>query len=206
MKECPIRLTTGGVAKIDKVIAIRQYGSGGRQIGRLVSERLSIPFYDKEIIQRAASKSGIHTSYFIDADQNGTGSPIYSITPGVTFELSIQDKLYLSQRNAILTLAATGPCVMVGHGACEVLKGQLPLLCVFIYADIETRICRVLEEYQEPPENIEKRIYETDKKRMIYYSFYERKRKQGTSYFDICVDSGNLGIDGAVQVVLSAYR
>ncbi len=192
---------------MDKVIAIsRQYGSGGRRIGQLVSERLGIPFYDREIIQRAAGQSGIHMSYFTDADQNGTGSPNYSITPGVPFELPLQDKLYLAQRDAILTLAANGPCVIVGRGACEVLKSQQPLLRVFIYADIKARIRRALEEYQEPPENIEKRIYDIDKKRMAYYSFYEGKTKQRTSCFDICIDSGNLGIDGAVQVILSAYR
>ena len=190
---------------MDKIIAIsRQYGSGGRQIGRLVSERLGIPFYDKEIIQQAACQSGIHTSYFADADQNGTGSLLYSITPGVPFELPIQDKLYLAQREAILTLAADGPCVIVGRGACEVLKGQQPLLRVFIYADIGTRIKRALEEYEQPPENIERRICEIDKKRMAYHHFYEGKTRRKTEYFDICVDSGTLGIDGAVRVILSA--
>ena len=122
------------------------------------------------------------------------------------FELPVKDTLYLAQREAICNLAAGGPCVIVGRGACEVLKGRLPLLRVFIYADMETKIRRVVEEYQELPENAEKRLYAVDKKRMAYYSFYEKKEKERAKYFDICIDSGSLGIDGAVQVILSAYR
>ncbi len=192
---------------MNKVITIsRQYGSGGREIGKLVSDQLNIPFYDKEIIQEAALQSGIHAGHFMDADQNGAGSCLYSIAPGVTFELPIQDKLYLAQRDAICQLAGEGPCVIVGRGACEVLKDRIPLLRVFIYADMETKIRRVLEEYQEPPESIEKRLCEVDKKRMAYYSFYEGKGKQKSKHFDLCIDSGSLGINGAVQMIVSAYR
>ena len=181
---------------MDKVIAIsRQHGSGGRQIGKLVSEQLHIPFYDKEIVQEAVCQSGLCAEQFDGADLRGAGNGLYSIVPGVPFELPVKDTLYLAQREAICNLAAGGPCVIVGRGACEVLKGRLPLLRVFIYADMETKIRRVVEEYQELPENAEKRLYAVDKKRMAYYSFYE-----------ICIDSGSLGIDGAVQVILSAYR
>ena len=192
---------------MDKVIAIsRQYGSGGRQIGKLVSEQLHIPFYDKEIVQEAARQSGLRAEHFDSADQKGAGSCLYSIAPGVPFELPVKDTLYLAQREAICNLAAGGPCVIVGRGACEVLKGRLPLLRVFIYADMETKIRRVVKEYQESPKNVEKRLYEVDKKRMAYYSFYEKNEKERTKYFDICIDSGSLGIDGAVQVILSAHR
>ncbi len=192
---------------MDKVIAIsRQYGSGGRQIGKLVSEQLNIPFFDKEIIEGAVRQSGLRAESFADADQKGAGSCLYSIAPGVPFELPIQDECYLAQRTAICKLASRGPCILVGRGACEVLRGQLPLLRVFIYADIETKIHRAVEEYQEVPQNIEKRLHEVDKKRMAYYSFYEGKSKQQIEHFDLCIDSGNLGIDKAVQVILSAYR
>lgn len=192
---------------MSKVIAIsRQYGSGGREIGELVSRQLNIPFYDKEIIREAARQSGFCEEYFADTDQNGAGSGLYSLLPGMVFELPVKDTRYLAQRDAICRLAARGPCVFVGRGACEVLKGQLPLLRVFIYADIEIRIRRVLEEYKESPANIGKRIHEVDKKRMAYYSFYEGESKQRINYFDLCINSGSLGIDGAVQTILSAYR
>lgn len=192
---------------MDKVIAIsRQHGSGGRQIGKLISEQLHIPFYDKEIVREAVCQSGLCAEQFDGADLRGAGNGLYSIVPGVPFELPVKDTLYLAQREAICNLAAGGPCVIVGRGACEVLKGRLPLLRVFIYADMETKIRRVVEEYQELPENAEKRLYAVDKKRMAYYSFYEKKEKERAKYFDICIDSGSLGIDGAVQVILSAYR
>ena len=163
---------------MDKVIAIsRQHGSGGRQIGKLVSEQLHIPFYDKEIVREAVCQSGLCAEQFDGADLRGAGNGLYSIVPGVPFELPVKDTLYLAQREAICNLAAGGPCVIVGRGACEVLKGRLPLLRVFIYADMETKIRRVVEEYQELPENAEKRLYAVDKKRMAYYSFYEKKEK-----------------------------
>lgn len=207
MSRRPQKPAAESVAKMDKIVAIsRQYGSGGRRIGQLVAERLGIPFYDKEIIQQAAGQSGIHASHFTEADQTGAGSPLYPLAPGVPFELPIQDRLYFAQRSAILALAAPGPCVMVGRGAGEVLKGRQSLLRVFIYAEIEARIQRALEEYQAPLEHIERRIKEIDKKRMAYYAFYEGASKQRTDHFDLCIDSGSLGIDGAVRVILSACR
>ena len=97
---------------MDKVIAIsRQHGSGGRQIGKLVSEQLHIPFYDKEIVQEAVCQSGLCAEQFDGADLRGAGNGLYSIVPGVPFELPVKDTLYLAQREAICNLAAGGPCV-----------------------------------------------------------------------------------------------
>lgn len=118
---------------MDRVITIsRQHGSGGRQIGRLSSEKLNIPFYDKEIIAHAAEQSGIHGSHFDLADQSDMSGPAYLTSPEVAFELPLRDKVYLAQRSAILEIASKGPCVIVGRGAGEVLNGKVPL-CVSLF-------------------------------------------------------------------------
>ncbi len=144
---------------MDKVIAIsRQYGSGGRQIGKLASERLRIPFYDREMIQEAVLRSGLCAESFAGANQIEAGSRLYSTAPGAPSDLPVKDKLYLAQREAIRKLNVRGPCVLVGRSACTVIRGQFQVLRVIIYADIETRIRRAVEEYQEPTENIEKRL------------------------------------------------
>ena len=190
---------------MDRVITIsRQHGSGGRQIGRLLSEKLNIPFYDKEIIAHAAEQSGIHGSHFDLVDQSDMSGPAYLISPGVAFELPLRDKVYLAQRSAILKIASKGPCVIVGRGAGEVLNGKVPLLRVFVYADRRTRIQRAVEQYHEPAETIEKRIDQIDKRRMAYYSFYEQKTGLFVNHFDLCIDSDKLGIDQAVRIILAA--
>lgn len=113
-----------------KVIAIsRQHGSGGRQIGKTCLRTVAYPFYDKEIVPgRPSVKAASAPEQFDGADLRGAGNGLYSIVPGVPFELPVKDTLYLAQREAICNLAAGGPCVIVGRGACEVLKGRLPLL------------------------------------------------------------------------------
>lgn len=190
---------------MDKVIAIsRQYGSGGRQVGELVARLMGIPFYDREILARAAAQSGIHTDYFADVDQRGTGSFTYAGAVEAPFPMSMQDTAYLAQRNAILELAAKGPCVIVGRGACEVLKGRLPLLRVFIYADLQIRCQRVQDVYHEGKGNTLKQIREVDKKRRAYYSFYEENTELWAEHFDLCIDSGTFGLDKAASIILSA--
>ncbi len=188
------------------VIAIsRQYGSGDRQIGQHLSEVLGIPFYDKEIIRQAALNSGIDECHFSGADQRGAGSPLYSANPGVPFELPLSDKLYLAQHTALRQLAVNGACVIVGRGACGILKGIVPLLSVFLYADLPVRKKRIVEEYGEPSDNLEKKIRDTDKKRMAYYTFYEPAKQLWTEHFDLCIDSGRFGIAGTVSLILGAY-
>lgn len=194
-----------------KIITIaRQHGSGGREIGRRVAEELGIPFYDKEIIERAANESSISKGILENSDIGDVGSLLYKISESLASEvrhdLSMDDKVYLAQRAAILGIATKGSCVIVGRGACEVLKDKFKVLRVFVYADIETRMKRVVEQYGEPNINVEKRIRQIDKKRRAYYQFYEKKENFWTEHFDLCINSGKMGIDKAVQLICEAYR
>lgn len=138
------------------------------------------------------------------------GSLLYkiseSLSEDVRHNFSLEEQAYMAQRDAILELAAKGPCVIVGRGACEVLRNRRSVLRTYIYADLDTRIRRTVEEYHESPENIEKRIRQIDKKRMAYYHFYEKKEILWTEHFDLCINSGKLGLDQTVRFICDAYR
>lgn len=194
-----------------KIITIsRQHGSGGRMIGKKVAEQLGIPFYDREIIEQAASESSISEGFFEASEAKGIGSILYRLSESLASEvrrdISFDDKVYLAQRAAILGIAAKGPCVIVGRGACEVLRDKFPIIRTFIYADTDMRIKRAIEEYGESPLNAEKRIRQIDKKRQTYYQFYEKKEQLWTEYFDLCINSGKLGVDKTVKLICNAYR
>lgn len=168
-----------------KIITIgRQHGSGGRMVGKLAAEQLGIPFYDKEkIIERASKESSISIEMFENADTSGVGSLLYRISEAlaedVRRDIPIDDKIYIAQKNAILNIAKEGSCVIVGRGACEVLKEKFPILRTFIYADMETRIKRVVEQYGESDKNAEKHIRQIDNKRKLYYQYYEKRKLCG---------------------------
>lgn len=195
-----------------KIITIgRQHGSGGRLVGKLAAEQLGIPFYDKEkIIERASKESSISIGMFENADVSGVGSLLYKLSEAfaedVRRDIPLNDKIYIAQRNAILNIAKEGPCVIVGRGACEVLRDKYPILRAFVYADIESRIKRTVEQYNEPAENAEKYIRQIDKKRRAYYQYYEKKESLLTEHFDLCINSGKIGIDNAVRLICEAYK
>lgn len=196
-----------------KIITIsRQYGSGGHEIGKRVSEQLGIPFYDKsEIIRMASKASSIDISNFKNAELSGVGSNVYKITQALSAEvyhnLSLDDKVYYAQCAVIRKIAAKGPCVIVGRGACKVLQDDPLVLRTYVYADIEERARRVVEQYNETDKNIKKYIQQIDKKRMAYYEYYEKKKDVlWTDHFDLCLNSGKLGIDKTVEIICNAYN
>ncbi|MEG1547850.1 MAG: cytidylate kinase-like family protein [Clostridia bacterium] len=188
-----------------RIITIsRQYGSGARLIGARLAEKLEIPFYDKEIIAYAAKESDVSSDFLVQAERGG-GSLFRDFFIGASPELTMGDKAYLAQFSAIRMLAEKGPCVMVGRGAGAALDGIVPLLNVFIYADLEQRKRRAVEEYGDAPSKIESCIVAIDKKRASYFKFYTGLDGREMTNYNICVDSGFTGIDGAVTMIETAY-
>ena len=183
----------------------RQYGSGGRLIGAKLAELLNIPFYDKELINLAAKSSPIHANFFEHAEMKGTGSFMYPFHPGVPFDLPLNDKVFLAQFAVIREIASQGPCVIVGRCADDVLKERDDLLKVFIFADMEVRKKRAISEYGDVPEKIEQKIITLDKKRANYYQHYTQAKWGSAKNYHLCIDSGCIGIDGAVEAIRAAY-
>ena len=144
---------------MDKVITIgRQYGSGGREIGQRIAEHYKIPFYDNELITRAAKESGFAEEIFERAEDKATNSLLYSLAMGINVfgnqdfgfnGLSLDDRIFLAQSDVIRKIAEEGPCVIVGRCADYVLKEFDNVCNIFIQASISFRIDRAVHKYND---------------------------------------------------------
>lgn len=187
----------------------RQFGSGGRAIGQKLSEKLSLPFYDKELISLAAKESGMNPEVFKEVDETAANSLLYSLSMGLySFngplamgDLPVNDKLYILQHQIIKELAAKGPCVIVGRCADYVLKDNPHTINIFIHANIEYRKKRAVVVHNIAERRAETIINKTDKTRANYYSFYTGQKWGVTQNYDLCIDSSKLSDEQIVELI-----
>ena len=192
----------------NKVITIsREFGSGGRTIGRKVAEALQIPCYDQEIIEKIAEKSGFTKEFIQEKGEQAASGNWFAnaFANRGTNGVSLQDRLWLIQGKVILDLAQEGPCVIVGRCADYVLRDTADCLKVFIHADIANRAERIVRVYGQRTEAPEKRLKDKDKRRAAYYEFYTDMKWGNAENYHIALDSGVLGIEGCVSLLLEAY-
>lgn len=197
--------------KTNSIITIgRQFGSGGREIGKKLAESLNIPFYDKELIQLAAKKSGVCEEVFESVDEQATNSFLYSLAMGAysmgstgsfISEMPINDKLFILQSDIIKNLAAEGPCVIVGRCGNYVLRDHPNAVHLFIYADMECKIKRVSRLYDLPENKVKDKIVKTDKKRANYCNYYTNERWGVMQNYDFSLNSSRLDTDRCVEVI-----
>ena len=193
-----------------KIITIsREFGSGGRTIGRLVAEKLSIPFYDKELVEHIALESGFAPNYIEEHGEHSPGKSIFSYAfanqsvPGIMNGLSAADFLWNVQCNVILQLADKGPCVIVGRNADYILKDREDCLHAFIHADTAFRADRIVRLYGESEKSPETRLAEKDKRRRVNYNHYTGRTWGVAQNYDICLDSSVLGVEKCADIILS---
>lgn len=188
----------------------RQFGSGGRAIGKAVAEKLGIPFYDKEIIKHIAEKSGLSREILEDYDERPTNSFLYSLSLGAytygnpitsVLEMPMSDKIFSIQSDVIKRLASEGPCVIVGRCAESILKDEASTLSVFVHTDTENRISRVAEYEGISRAEASDLIRKTDKKRASYHNYYSELKWGAATSYDICIDS-KIGIDNAAKLII----
>lgn len=188
----------------------RQFGSGGRAIGKAVAEKLVIPFYDKEIIKHIAQESGLSHEILDDYDEKPTNSFLYSLSLGAytygnpitgALEMPMSDKIFVIQSDVIKKLAGQGPCVIVGRCAESILKDETPVISVFIHTDIENRIARVAEYEGISKTDAADIIKKTDKKRASYHNYYSELKWGAATSYDICIDS-KIGIENAAKLIV----
>lgn len=198
------------MAKTNYIITIsRQFGSGGRLVGKKLAESLEIPFYDKELITMAAQQSGYSKEIFEKADERATNSLLYTLSMnsyllhGMTGlnELPLNDRVFLIQSEIIRKVASEGPCVIVGRCADYVLKEHPRCLNFYIYADLQSRVDRATTVYDMEKEKAAENIQKLDKKRASYYNFYSNLRWGLAENYDLCVNSSSVGIDGTVETL-----
>lgn len=188
----------------------REYGSGGHVIGKKLSEKLGVPFYDQEIISFAAKESGYAEEMFKKADEQKTTSLLFSLAMGTfpytskmsTMEnLSLTDKLYEIQKNAIIGLAKQEPCVIVGRCSNYILRYRCNCLNVFIGADMDKRMETVCQRDGIDVDKAKSMINMMDKKRGSYYNYYTGEKWGHREYYDMCINSSTLGLDGTVELI-----
>ena len=196
-----------------KIITIsREFGSGGRTIGRDVANRLGIPFYEKELVDQIALESGFAPKFVEENGEHAPGKSRLSYAfshqgvPGVMNGLSTADFLWSIQCNVILQLAEKGPCVIVGRNADYILKDRNDVLDVFIHAEPEFRADRIVRLYGESEKSPMTRLAEKDKRRQINYEHYTGLSWGSAQNYDICLDSGRLGIENCVDIIVNLYN
>ena len=186
----------------------RQFGSGGRSVGRTIAEKLGIPFYDKELVEQIALESGFAPNFVEEHGEHSPGRSIlsYAFTatgvPGVMNGLSTADFLWSIQCGAIMQLAEKGPCVIVGRNADYILKDREDVLHVFIHADMDYRADRIVRLYGESEKSPASRLQEKDKRRSVNYQHYTGRTWGAAENYDICINAGVIGIEEAAQIVV----
>ena len=187
---------------MNKVITIsREFGSGGREIGIKLAEKLNIPFYDKELISMAAKQSSFAEHVLESAEEKAPDFFAYSVYS--VYSMPMSDQVFLMQSKIIKQLAEKGPCIIVGRCADYVLK-EMGSVNIFIYADIKSRIERKIKQnIGVAPEKMEEHIRSVDKKRKKYYTHYTGQNWGLAENHHLCVNSTEIGIDGCVEVILS---
>ena len=183
----------------------RQYGSGGREIGRRLAERLGIPYYDKELIILAAERSGYARSLFEEADQKASNSMIFSLMRAGSmvnsYDLPLNDKIYLIQSGVIQQVARQGSCVIVGRCADYVLQDRFPCVNIFIHAALQKRMDRAVKVYGLSPDDVQSVLLKTDKRRETYYNYYTGRKFGDARNYTLSLDSLGVGIENAVRVM-----
>lgn len=188
----------------------REFGSGGREIGKKLAESMNIPFYDKELLEMASKESGICEELFYKNDESHSNSLLYSLVMG-TYPLSadgkihpnmpLNHKLFLAQFDTIKKIGEQGPCVIVGRCADYILKDQKYVINFFINADILSKKRRILERYDIDKDKVLDFIKKTDKNRANYYNYYSDMKWGEAKNYDLCINSSKVGIDGAVELM-----
>lgn len=185
----------------------REFGSGGRTIGKHIAAKLGIPCYDEELINKIAQETGLDKNYIKETNEQSEQNWLLNAFANHLYHgNNMQDYVWLIQCDVITKVANEGPCVIVGRCADYVLKDKANLLKVFIHADINKRARRIVDVYGETDEKPLKRVKEKDKKRAAYYRYYTENEFGEIHNYDLALDSGTIGIDKCVDIVVDLYK
>jgi cytidylate kinase len=200
----------GGIFVKKNIITIsRQFGSGGHTVGKIVAEKLGIPFYDKELVDQIALESGFAPKFVEEHGEHSPGRTLLSYAfapqgvPGVMNGLSTADFLWNIQCSAILQLADKGPCVIVGRNSDYILKDRDDCFHAFIYADMPYRAERIVRLYGGSEKSPEARLQEKDKRRKVNYQHYTGRTWGAAENYDICINTATITEEKAADIIIS---
>ena len=188
----------------------RQFGSGGREIGAKLAEELGIPFYDRELLTRAAKESGFCEERIECHDERPTNSFLYNLVmdtysfgynSAAMVDMPISQKVFLAQFDAIRKIADEGPCVIVGRCADYALSEYTNCLNVFIHGNEKCKIERIMRKYDVTEQKAKDMMLKKDKQRQSYYNYYSSKKWGRSDSYDMSINSSILGIEGSVKLI-----
>ena len=194
---------------VKRIITIsREFGSGGRFIGKEVAKELGIAYYDKNIISQIAEKSGLSPEY---VQENAELSPKrglfeYAFAGRDITVKSVEDLVHEAQRKVILDLAEKEPCVIIGRNADYILKDRDDVLNVFIHGDMPEKIKRITRLYKVNEQEAVKMMADTDKRRGRNYSFYTDQKWGKASNYTLCLNSSQLGYDRCEKIIVECSK
>ncbi len=187
----------------------RQFGSGGRDVGKKLADALGIKYYDRELIEMAAKESGFDKEMFEDTTANTSrlfrfintfgyslGAPL-----SVMNDITMSDQIFLIQSRVVEQAADSGPCVIVGRCADYVLDNRDDVLKVFIAGDMDDRKKRAIQYYEVDERDVEASIRKIDRNRKGYYDYYTDKKWGAAESYDVCLNTSVFGIDGCVAIL-----
>ena len=192
-----------------RIITIsREFGSGGRFIGEEVAKKLGIAYYDKNVINEIAEKSGLSPEYI---QENAELSPkkgmfAYALAGRDITGRSVEDMVHEAQRKVILELAQKGPCVIIGRNADYILKDRDDVLNVFIHGDMPEKIKRITGLYNVEEKEAVKMMADTDKRRRTNYNFYTDQNWGKASNYTLCLNSSQLGYDRCEMIIMECVK
>ncbi|MDF2538375.1 MAG: hypothetical protein K0S76_1396 [Herbinix sp.] len=188
----------------------RGYGSGGRTIGKLLAEKLGIPYYDRDLLRLASDDSGINENLFAKADEKLKKSLLFKIASNVykgelippdSDDFVSNDNLFNYQAKIIKELAQTQSCIIIGRCADFVLRDADNVIKVFVHAPLSDCINTLKDMTGKPEKEIEKQIADIDKHRAEYYKYYTGRSWDDAKNYDLCLNSSQLGFDKCVEIV-----
>ena len=192
-----------------RIITIsREFGSGGRFIGEEVAKKLGIAYYDKNIINEIAEKSGLSPEYIQESAELSPKKGLFSYAfagRDITGK-SVEDMVYEAQRKVILELADKEPCVIIGRNADYILKDRDDVLNVFIHGDAPEKIQRITRLYNVEEQKAVKMMEDTDKRRMANYNFYTNQKWGKADNYTLCLNSSQLGYDRCEKIIMECLR
>lgn len=181
----------------------REFGSGGRTIGKLLAKRRGVPCFDREILDQISEQSGFARQYIEEMGEYSQPTFLGALFTNRFYYQgqSNEDIIWTCQRQLILELAEREPCVIVGRCADYILRKRDDVLRVFLHADMDFRARRIVDVYGERASAPEQRLREKDRRRAAYYQFYTEMKWGDARNYHISLDVSRLGIERCVELL-----
>lgn len=181
----------------------REYGSGGRYVGKLLAEKLGIKLYDKDLIEIASDKSGLSAAYIEENEQNIHGNLLSSFNTQYYNNLSNDDSLFIAESQAIKEIAEKGSCIIVGRCSNHILKDNKNVISIFLYSDDENKVRRAVKYYGLDEENALNEINKINKSREKHYSYYTGEKWKDVNNYDVAMNVDTFGVDMTAELLFN---